>query len=376
MPNFDPTNTPMPGDVLRAELTKKGWTQGELARLIQRPLPTINEIIQGKKSITPEMAVALGVVFGNGAEFWARLESDYRLALVPHDGEEIRRRLRMYELAPVRDMEKRGWIRPNLSDEILEKELLKFFGISSLDEEPVVSVATRKSDQLADLSSAQRAWCIRARQMATALQVKQYFPEKLSDLAKELRKLAAYPKESRNVAETMREYGIRFVVIELLPGAKIDGAAFWIDEASPAIAISIRHDRIDAFWFTVLHELAHIYAGDALSVDSDLAGEDYRPSAMKVDAERKADEIAANALIPQAEIESFIRRVRPLYSKEKIIQFAHRIKMHPGIIVGQLQHLGEIGYSANREMLTKVRDAVTETALTDGYGRSITPGVL
>lgn len=375
MPPLDPTNAPMPGDVLRAELLKKGWTQTELARIIQRPLGTINEIIQGKRSIMPEMAVALGAAFGNGAEYWARLEADYRLALVPHDAIEIKRRLRMYEIAPVKDMEKRGWIRPNLSDDVLEQELLKFFGVESFDQTPLLSVATRKSDRLGELNPAQRAWCIRARRLASALQVGPFDPARLGAAVKKIRQLAAFPKESRHLAETMRDFGIRFVVIEPLPGAKIDGAAFWIDENSPAIAVSLRHDRIDAFWFTVLHELAHIYAGDAMSVDSDLSGEDYRPSELKEDSERKADEIAANSLIPRAEIQSFIRRVGPLYSKDRIVQFAHRIKMHPGIIVGQLQHLGEIGYSANREMLVKVRDVVIETALTDGYGRSISPSI-
>jgi HTH-type transcriptional regulator/antitoxin HigA len=67
-------------------------------------------------------------------------------------------------------------------------------------------------------------------------------------------------------------------------------------------------------------------------------------------------------------------RVSPLYSKTRIIQFAHTIQIHPGIIVGQLQYRGEIGYSANREMLVKIRDIVIDSALTDGWGRSVQIG--
>jgi len=52
------------------------------------------------------------------------------------------------------------------------------------------------------------------------------------------------------------------------------------------------------------------------------------------------------------------------------------MKIHPGIIVGQLQHRNEINYGSNREMLVKIRSAVIETALTDGWNRSITPGLL
>jgi HTH-type transcriptional regulator/antitoxin HigA len=110
-------------------------------------------------------------------------------------------------------------------------------------------------------------------------------------------------------------------------------------------------------------------------VDSDILGDDA-PVLVEDESERRANDQAAAALIPRSEIESFIRRVGPLYSKTRIVQFAHRIKIHPGIIVGQLQHRKEIGYSANREMLVKIRETVVETALTDGWGRTITPGIL
>ena len=76
-------------------------------------------------------------------------------------------------------------------------------------------------------------------------------------------------------------------------------------------------------------------------------------------------------VIPEDKLNSFIMRVSPLYSKKKIIQFAHTIQMHPGIIVGQLQNRGEIGYSANREMLVRIRNNVIKTALTDGWGHNI-----
>ncbi|HVR07846.1 MAG TPA: XRE family transcriptional regulator, partial [Thermoanaerobaculia bacterium] len=59
---------------------------------------------------------------------------------------------------------------------------------------------------------------------------------------------------------------------------------------------------------------------------------------------------------------------RPLYYKEKIRGFASRIGVHPGLVVGQLQHRGEISFAHNREMLAKVRNAVTRSALTDGWG--------
>src|SRR5262249_59975483 len=87
--------------------------------------------------------------------------------------------------------------------------------------------------------------------------------------------------------------------------------------------------------------------------------------------EQRANAEAANTLIPTSEMDSFIKRVGPLYSKERINQLANRLKIHPGIIVGQLQHRHEIGPAANREMLVKIRHFVTPVAVTDGWGNTI-----
>jgi HTH-type transcriptional regulator/antitoxin HigA len=146
----------------------------------------------------------------------------------------------------------------------------------------------------------------------------------------------------------------------------------WLDEHRPVIALSLRMDRIDNFWFTLLHEYSHIIHEDGLSVDSDLTGEDASIlAAAKPPMERRADNDAAAMLIPPEVLTSFIRRVAPLYSKARIIQFAHRIKVHPGIIVGQLRYRGEMSYRANTEMLAKIRDKVSSSSLTDGWGNTV-----
>lgn len=192
-------------------------------------------------------------------------------------------------------------------------------------------------------------------------------------LLRELRILAAYPAEARRVADVLREFGIRFVVVKHLPNSKIDGAAFWIDERTPAIAVSLRLDRIDNFWFTLMHECTHIRNRDAISIDTEMGVEERCQPLMKDEIERRADEGAAAALIPPSELESFIRRIGPIYAKSNVIQFAHRMKIHPGIIVGQLQHRAELKFGAHREMLPKVREYVVTTAVTDGWGVELSP---
>lgn len=358
-----------PGDYIRQELDARGWTQQDLAGVLGRPLPTVNEIIKGKKAIMPEMAVALATAFGDDPQLWMSRESAYRLSLIEKGGaEDVQRRARLYELAPIKDIERRGWIPRTTTASELEAALCKFFAVDSLETEPEIFVAARKSDADRALSAQQRAWCFRAWHLAKAVAAARYKDELLPSCEAQLKKLVGFAQEARKVPRILAEHGIRYVIVEPLPGSKIDGAAFWLDDRSPVIAMSARFDRIDAFWFTLCHEFAHIKNRDGVSIDTDIAGE---PPIAKSDIERRADNEASAMLIQPSVLESFILRVAPRFSKDRINQFANKIKVHPGIIVGQLQHRGQIGFQANREMLVKVRDIVTGSAMTDGWGTQL-----
>lgn len=356
-------------------LDSKGWTQDDLAAVTGYSRQTINGIISGKSRVTPDMAVALGAAFKNAPAEWLQWDSEHQLSLVEVDPAAVERKAWLYDLAPIHDMQKRGWIRVVNASEELESELETFFG-GSLKSGIVLPVATHRSDPFVGLNTAERAWCFRAKQLAESVAYVAEFDASRMDAAeKKLRQLAAYPKEAERLFEILAYYGIRFVVVEPLPGARIDGAAFWIGN-SPVIAVSIRWDRIDAFWFTVLHEFMHIKNGDAYSADVNLVREGDQGITVTVSedaAEQRASDGASECLVPRAELDSFVRRMSPLYAAKSIVQFAHRIKMHPGIIIGQLQHRGELRYGSHRDHLVKVRKYVIDTAITDGWGLTISP---
>ncbi len=356
-----------PGEFIRDEIEARGWTQTDFAEILGRPFRLVNEIISGKRAITPETAFGLGEALGTGPQFWMNLESSYRLSLVEREDTSVAQRAKLYAMAPIKDMVKRGWIDPPEDTHHLELQLLHFFEIDSIDEVPNLRAAARKSTSYAETSASQVAWLYRAKQLASALEVPAFEEGSLIQVFDKIRKLIHVEHGERRVSRLLGDNGIRFVVVEHLSKTKLDGAAFWLDDHSPVVALSLRFDRIDAFWHTLVHELAHIHNRDGASLDDNLISDGASTVRELSEIERKADEFACNLLVPKDEIESFIARTRPYYSKASINKFANRIHVNNGIILGQLQRRGEIKYSQNREMLVKIRDEVTKSTLTDGW---------
>ncbi len=81
-----------PGEFIREELEARGWSQRDLAEILGRPLQVVNEIINGRKRITPETSLELAAAFGTDPKLWLNLESSYRLWLAKGPNPAIARR--------------------------------------------------------------------------------------------------------------------------------------------------------------------------------------------------------------------------------------------------------------------------------------------
>ena len=364
-----------PGDFIREEIEWRGWTQEVLAEILGISLRRVNEVIKGKRRVTPETARALGKAFGTSAELWMNLESTYRLWLTEDADEAVERRSRLHTEYPLKDMIKRGWIEKSSDIDKLEESVLGFFHISVVGEAPATFAhAARKSTSYGDTTMAQRAWLLRAWTLASHASAENYTKPRLEKSLGRLRDLMAEAGQLAEVPSVLADGGVRLVLVEQLPGTRIDGAAFWLNAKSPVVALSLRFNRIDGFWHTLLHDLRHILHKDVTPsdeplLDIDLLGEHVTRDEERPPAEVRADTEAANFLVPQDQLDSFIRRVRPYYSKKRIRLFAETVGVHPGIVVGQLQHRGEIPFTHSRDMLEKVREVICDATVTDGWGR-------
>lgn len=357
-----------PGDFLSEELEARGWTQLELAEIMGRPTTLISGIVKGKKQITPDTAIQLGDAFGTGAELWMNLDSQYQLSKVKIINNSVTRKAKLYGKFPVREMIKRGWIEATDNIEILEQQFMKFFNISDLDAKPELSHAAKKTNVFDDLTPHQLAWLYRAKMLATTQITKKYDQNALKAALPKLNALLSAPEEIRHVAKILMECGVKYVIVEAFSGSKIDGACFWLNNNQPVIALSLRLDRIDNFWFVLRHEIEHVLQGHGkdngfiLDLDSDISNQNTVN-----DEEVIANTAAADFCVPKAELDNFYNRIYPLFSEQKVKLFSQRLGIHVGIVVGQLQRrLNRYDYLRAHQV--KIRMYATSGALTDGWG--------
>jgi HTH-type transcriptional regulator / antitoxin HigA len=339
-----------PGRTLSRELEARNWTQKDLAEIMDRPGQTINAIVKGTKQITPDTALELAAAFGTSAEFWTNLETNYQLHLARQDKriDPIARKRKIYDLAPVSEMTKRGWLRPTGSIDDLEQQVCSFFDIATIDDTPTLSLNFRCSQDRSPNTSAQLAWVKQVEKSAKQQTVAQF---DLAQLKAAIPLILACSKESDSIAqlpELLRRLGIYFVIVPHLSKTYLDGATFWLDQ-NPVIALTLRYDRIDAFWFTLMHELGHIVAGHQGSYLDDMDNLAVNQE------EEEANQLAADWLIPPEHLPVFLAQPhRVVASRSAIEQFAMTQKRHPGIILGRLHRLTLVPYKNLRVLLVKV----------------------
>jgi HTH-type transcriptional regulator/antitoxin HigA len=362
MSGLRPFNPISPGEILEEELQARGWSQKDFAAVLGRPVQVVNEIIAGKKGITPETAMALSEALGTSADYWLGLESRYRLDLLQgkkHTPQEskVQRRAKLFSKVPVNELIKRGWINADIGDlDRAERAICDFLKIRSIDDEPEVPFSARKTRRDEPHTAAQIAWACRVRNVAGSMTSTKYSRTGLSALVGKLPKRSKSDQETLGLPAALSSVGIRLVIVGHLSGTRIDGGALWLGEV-PVVALSLRYDRVDWFWFTLMHELAHILEHEG-SLDTQLVGNDAEQHVSQ--AEERADKRATEWLVPPHDLQAFADSIRPYFSRSAIEDFADRMNIHPGIVVGQLQKRGDIPYSHHRNLLAGVRHLFPE----------------
>ena len=364
-----------PGQLIEAILADRGWTKRTLAIILGADESTLNKIISGKRSLDAELALLVGEVFNLPAETFLELQKKYDLAqarLLARPDKNRETRAHIFGGLPISDMIKRGWLDAESVRNVqqVESALVKFFGVSSVDEIEILPHAAKKTKTFLPATPAQIAWIYRVREVASEMLVAKYSELAVRKALCTLMDLRSSPEEARKVPRILSECGIRYLLVEALPSSKIDGVCFWLDEKSPVIAMTCRYDRIDNFWFVLRHEIEHVLQGHGktgIMLDTELEGERAGTGPNIANEEKVANAAASEFCVPESKINSFISRKSPFFNERDILGLAATLHVHPGLVAGQLQHrTGR--YDRFRQHLVKIRDYVRPGAMVDGWG--------
>ncbi|CAL4868263.1 hypothetical protein MMA231_02538 [Asticcacaulis sp. MM231] len=367
-----------PGTFIEEELDARGWSQADLAYVLDIDVSQLNRLIKGTTNITPDTALALADAFDMPADFFLNLQKMYDLRKAKPADPGVKTRASWLSVFPIREMIKRGWIE-DAEPELLDLQMMRFFGKNRIEDIPFVSDApliahAAKKSAYDETTPIQYAWLHRVRKIAEGVPCPLYSEETLRNNLPAIRAHMLDKDDFVRIPEILLQCGVRFVLVEGLPGSKIDGVCVWLG-GQPVIGMTLRLDRPDNFCFVLRHEIEHILRGDGKAetftpVDEFEADErDALP-----ECEIIANDAAADFCVPRARLKSFILRKSPFISERDVLSFAALMEIHPAVVVGQIQNETK-KFNWLRKYQTSLRDYLLEWEYKDGWGYQAPTGL-
>ncbi len=327
-----------PGYFIREQMDIRGWRQEELAEVLSLSAKHLSSILQDKQSLSIENARKLSSAFNISPQYWLNLDNDYRLWL--DQGKKtstsvVETKSLIYSRMPVRDMMKKGWIKQTRDVNELTNEVKKFWGINELDFEFLENTILplyKKSEAYNQFNASYAAtWFQMARKYSTCFDVPAYNKQELAKLYVSISDYTVLPNGIELFANELNACGVKFFVLPHLEKTYLDGAAFLMD-SNPVIVYTARYKRIDNFWFTIAHEIAHVLKH--LNAKTPFVLDNFRePVSDK--REEEANKLAAKHL-KHNEILKFLEPHFNYLGVGKIVECSKTINIHPAIIIGAL----------------------------------------
>ncbi len=156
----------------------------------------------------------------------------------------------------------------------------------------------------------------------------------------EILSLSIYPKGPLLVKDYLQSFGIHFVIEPHLPKTYVDGSVFKSHDDKPVIVLSLRHDRIDNFWFTLFHELGHVVKHlygkkkNRAFFDDTFSSPDEGIALL----EKEANDFAMEHLISSKKIEASELCDPSLWTPSRILAIAKEVRRSPAILVGRIRY--------------------------------------
>lgn len=349
---FRPNWASSPGDTILDILNERQISRADFENLTCLSPSDTDDLLNGRTTITISLARRITAVLGASVSFWMSRDIQYRQdtkRLAEGSGVDWIREL------PLSDMVRFGWITPppSPSDEL--STCLRFFGMTSLSQwnnyyhGSQAMSAFRTSPSIDSRPASVAAWLRQGEIEAKEIPCASWNPRGFQSSLREIRNLTRQKDPARflpRLVDICAANGVAVVVVRCPSGCRASGATRFISPRKAILQLSFRYLSDDHFWFTFFHEAAHLVLHQSPPSTSDtpdsggdwiLEGLEQSPSTN----EDSANEFAARVLIP----DSFQRDLSTIpLTPRSIIRLAHDAGISPGIVVGQLQHAGRLGY--------------------------------
>ena len=324
-----PIDLPDPIEAIKFRMEEQGLKQKDLIPFIGSK-SKVSEVLTGKRSLTVAMIRALNKGLGIPAGVLVQ-QSQKK----DDSGDEID-----YTKFPIKEMIKRKWTKTTLKEvKNNENKFLENF-FAPLCHQNAISVFCRRtlverSGKSMDIYTLW-AWIAYIQIKAKSMQISQYKSMTVDEaFMKQIAQLSLSENGPIVAQKYLAEHGIALIIEPHLPKTHLDGAAMLSLDGKPIIGLTIRYDRLDNFWFNLLHELAHIYKHLTNQLDETFV-DDLDSDPGDDPREREADRLVGEILIPRAiwTRSNAYRKRTP----EAIQQLALKLHIHPAIIAGRIRN--------------------------------------
>lgn len=346
-----PISAPDPISAIKFRMEQQGLKSKDLIPYIGSK-SKVSEVLSGKRALSLNMIRKLNEGLGIPAEVLIK-ETGKTLP----DSSIMKHGINF----PFTEMFRRGWFKDfyngtlNEAKELKEELIIKFIGLFNINDFAISY--NRKSESQAEpenINDILMAWRIRVMNKAITEKLPAWNKEVLTDeFFFELAKLSYFQEGPKLAKEFLNKAGIHFVIEQHLDKTHLDGSSMLMPDGSPLIALTLRYDRLDSFWFTLFHELAHVQKH---LTEIKMAYFDDMFNKMNKKIEKEADAYAKQMLIQDSLWKSSGLRITS--STAEIKAFASQLRINPAIPAGRLRYENKnysvftnlIGNGAVREM--------------------------
>lgn len=323
-----PIGLPDPIEAIKFRMDQAGLTPRDLIPYLGSP-SKVSEVLSRKRPLSLAMMRRLHEGLGiPAASLLGRMDGELPPAEAPLD----------WARFPVVEMLKRGWICFSGTPQSARKhaeEVMRAF-IAPFEDEAELPMCARQHVRDGKKMDAYAlcAWKIRIMKLASQQKVAAYTPGTVTPAyIQDVVRLSYLNNGPQLAREYLAKSGIHLVVETHLPKTYLDGAAFRMPDGQPLVALTLRYDRLDNFWFTLAHELAHVALhldGEPQVFFDDLEARDTSHW------ETEADRLAMDALIPQAAWQT--ANLNPKSAPAQIESLARELKISPAIPAGRIRY--------------------------------------